>query len=339
MTYRTLRTPTNLLLVHINFSDLLLSVFGFSFHFASCVSRQWIWNEAGCVFVGFCKNVFGNVSIGTVAVIAYERYIRVEHNKVIEFSWSRKAISFIWIYSLAWSLAPILGLNRYTLELHGLDCSLDYTLEDSSQVFSILLVFLASLVAPVSIMTYCYGYILYCIRMLRRLQDYQSGCAQKLQDYEIKVAKMFALMILTFLIFSIPSYIMPLLVICGNKDFRTPTVATVFSILAKLNTAINPLIYILTSKKFRQGLLKFFCFWYWRMRTTGRKKFVGASVKMCNTCSRPRRRVMFSSSSVSSIVATGETDTVESIGKTQNSYGTKVKIIYVRPLEQPDVLN
>ncbi|XP_075681780.1 opsin-3 isoform X2 [Rhinoderma darwinii] len=301
--------------------------------------RGWIWNETGCVFVGFCKNIFGNVSIITVTVIAYGRYIQVACNKAIDFPWSWQAISYIWIYSLAWSSAPLLGWNRYTLELHGLDCSLDQTSEDSSQVSFVLLFFLAFLVVPVSIITYCYGYMLYSIRMLRRRQNYQS--VLKLQDYEIKVAKMCALMILPFLTFWMPSYIMSLLVMCGYEDIITPTAATVSSILAKLSTAANPFIYILTNKKFRQGFLKLFCLRCWRIRTMadGRKKLVGATVKMCNAGNRPKKRVIFSSSSVSSIVATGETDTKQSFEMTQNIYGTNVKIIYVQPLELPDVLH
>ncbi|XP_073408521.1 LOW QUALITY PROTEIN: opsin-3-like [Dendrobates tinctorius] len=245
--FRPLRTPTNLLLVHINFSDLLLSIFGFSFHFASCVSRQWIWNEAGCVFVGFCKNLFGNVSIGTVTVLAYGRYIQVAWNKVIDFPWSCKAISCVWIYSVAWSSAPLLGWNRYTLELHGLDCSLEQISEDSRWVF---FGFLAFLVAPVSIMAFCYGHILYSIRMLRRLRGHESGCDRKLQEYEIKVAAMCTLVIMAFIILLwIPSYILSLIVVCGYKDLMTPIGAIVSSLLSKPSPAVNPLIYILTSIK------------------------------------------------------------------------------------------
>ncbi|XP_056419817.1 opsin-3 [Hyla sarda] len=335
--FRTLRTPTNLLLVHVNFSDLLLCIFGFSFHFASCVSREWIWNEAGCVFVGFCKNVFGNVSIVTITVIAYGRYLQVACNKVIDFPWSWQAIAYIWIYSLAWSSAPLLGWNRYTLELHGLDCSLDQTSQYSSQVYFVLLSFLAFLVAPVSTMAYCYGYILYSIRMLQRQQNYQTGRVLKLQYYEMKVATMCTLMILAFLMFWTPSYIMSLLMLCGYKDIITPTIAVISSVLTKLSTATNPLIYILTSMKFRKGLQKLFCFRCWTIQTKGRKKRVGAKVKIFNACNRPKR-VIFSSSSVSFIETTNETDTQQSVEKTKDIYGTNVKIIYVKPLQVPDVL-
>lgn len=43
----------------------------------------------------------------TLTVLAYERYIRVVHAKVIDFSWSWRAITYIWLYSLAWTGAPL----------------------------------------------------------------------------------------------------------------------------------------------------------------------------------------------------------------------------------------
>lgn len=109
------------------------------------------------------------MSVVTITVIAYVRYIQVSCKKVPDFPWSWQAISYIWIYSLAWSSAPLLGWNRYTLELHGLDCALDPTLHVSSHVSFVLLFFLSFLVAPVSIMAFCYGYILYLIRMVSRI--------------------------------------------------------------------------------------------------------------------------------------------------------------------------
>lgn len=57
--FRRLRTPTNLLLVNISLSDLLVSVVGINFTFVSCVKRGWIWSEATCVWDGFSNSLFG----------------------------------------------------------------------------------------------------------------------------------------------------------------------------------------------------------------------------------------------------------------------------------------
>lgn len=102
----------------------------------------------------------------TLTVLAYERYIRVVHAKVIDFSWSWRAITYIWLYSLAWTGAPLLGWNRYTLEIHGLGCSMDWKSKDPNDSSFVLLFFLGCLVAPVVIMAYCYGHILYAVRMV-----------------------------------------------------------------------------------------------------------------------------------------------------------------------------
>ncbi|ETE69473.1 Opsin-3, partial [Ophiophagus hannah] len=121
--FKRLRTPTNLFLVNIGLSDLLVSFFGVSFTFLSCLRNGWAWDEAGCMWDGFSNSLFGIVSLMTLTVLAYERYIRVVHARVIDFSWSWRAITYIWLYSLAWTGAPLLGWNHYTLELHGLGCS------------------------------------------------------------------------------------------------------------------------------------------------------------------------------------------------------------------------
>ncbi|XP_075060908.1 opsin-3 [Mixophyes fleayi] len=332
---KTLWTPVNLLLVNISFSDILLSLFAVSFTFASCVTRQWIWGEAGCVCVGFCKNLLGSVSVFTLTVVAYERYVRVVYGKVIDFLWSWQAIIYVWLYSLAWSAAPLIGWNKYILELHGLDCSLDRISKDPNKSSYILLFFLTNLVIPVGIMTYCYGYILYSIRRLGRLQNLQTSHALKIVDCEIKVSQMCFLMMFAFLMCWMPYPVVSLLVMCGYGNMITPTVAIVPSFLATFSTAINPVIYILMSKKFRQGLLKLFCFKCLRIQAMAvnlRKKTAGATVKVWKDGNRWKKRVAFSSSDLSSIIMTGETDTKQSVNDTQNINGMNVKVIYVQPL-------
>lgn len=108
----------------------------------------------------------GIVSIMTLAALAYERYIRVVHAQVVDFPWVWKAIGHIWLYSLAWTGAPLLGWNRYTLEIHQLGCSLDWASKDPNDASFILFFLLACFFVPVGIMIYCYGNILYTVQMV-----------------------------------------------------------------------------------------------------------------------------------------------------------------------------
>lgn len=108
----------------------------------------------------------GIVSITTLTVLAYERYIRVVHARVINFSWAWRALTYIWLYSLAWSGAPLLGWNRYILDIHGLGCAVDWKSKDANDSTFVLFLFLGCLVVPMGVIAHCYGHILYSIRMV-----------------------------------------------------------------------------------------------------------------------------------------------------------------------------
>lgn len=57
--YRTLRTPMNLLLVSISFSDLLVCVLGTPFSFAASTQGRWLIGRVGCVWYGFVNSCLG----------------------------------------------------------------------------------------------------------------------------------------------------------------------------------------------------------------------------------------------------------------------------------------
>uniref|UniRef100_A0A2K6LBK0 Opsin 3 n=1 Tax=Rhinopithecus bieti TaxID=61621 RepID=A0A2K6LBK0_RHIBE len=56
--FQRLRTPTHLLLVNISLSDLLVSLFGVTFTFVSCLRNGWVWDTVGCVWDGFSGSLF-----------------------------------------------------------------------------------------------------------------------------------------------------------------------------------------------------------------------------------------------------------------------------------------
>ncbi|XP_072123135.1 opsin-3 isoform X2 [Mobula birostris] len=118
--FQRLRSPSNLFLVNISISDLLLSIFGVFFTLISCVKERWIWDNGACVWDGFSNSLFGISSIISLTVLAYERYLRMVNATAIDFSWAWRAITYIWLYSLVWSGAPLIGWNRYTLELRNI---------------------------------------------------------------------------------------------------------------------------------------------------------------------------------------------------------------------------
>ncbi|XP_059373059.1 opsin-3-like isoform X1 [Carassius carassius] len=335
--FKRLRTPTNLLIVNISVSDLLVSVTGVNFTFVSCVKRRWIFNSATCVWDGFSNSLFGIVSIMTLSGLAYERYIRVVHAKVIDFPWAWRAITHIWLYSLAWTGAPLLGWNRYTLEVHQLGCSLDWASKDPNDASFILFFLLGCFFVPVGVMAYCYGNILYTVKMLRSIQDLQTVQTIKILRYEKKVAAMFLMMITCFLVCWTPYAVVSMLEAFGRKSFISPTFAIIPSLFAKSSTAYNPVIYAFMSRKFRRCMLQMLC---------SRLASVQHSIKdhplariehpirpivmSQSRPDRPKKRVTFSSSSIVFIIASNDTHHLDITSKCNDE--PDINVIQVRPL-------
>ncbi|XP_061766829.1 opsin-3 [Nerophis ophidion] len=336
--FKRLRTPTNLLLVNISLSDLLVSVIGINFTFVSCVKGEWIWSHITCVWDGFTNSLFGIISIMTLAALAYERYIRVVHAQVVDFHWAWRAIAHIWVYSLVWTGAPLLGWNRYTLEIHQLGCSLDWASKDANDASFILLFLLACFFVPVGIMIYCYGNILYTVKMLRSLQDLQTVQIIKILRYEKKVAAMFLLMISCFLVCWTPYAVVSMMEAFGRRSMVSPTLAIIPSFFAKSSTAYNPLIYVLMSRKFRHCLLQLLCSRLsWLQRSFKERPLAPAQgpirpIVVSNSCgsrNRPKKRVTFNTSSIVFIITSDDLHRFDVTSKTAES---SVNVIQVKPL-------
>ncbi|XP_012672463.1 opsin-3 [Clupea harengus] len=334
--FKRLRTPTNLLLVNISISDLLMCVIGINFTFVSCIKRRWIWNSATCVWDGFSNSLFGIVSIMTLSALAYERYIRVVHAKVVDFPWAWRAITHIWLYSIAWTGAPLLGWNRYTLEIHKLGCSLDWASKDPNDASFILLFLLGCFFVPVGIIAYCYGNILYTVHMLRSIQDLQTVQIIKILRYEKKVAVMFLLMISCFLVCWTPYAVVSMMEAFSRKGVVSPTLAIIPSFFAKSSTAYNPVIYIFMSRKFRRCLLQLLCSRLVRLQHVIKERPLASEERPIRPIvvsrsrpDRPKKRVTFSSSSIVFIIAN---DTHPLDVQARCNSNPEVNVIQVRPL-------
>ncbi|XP_048865208.1 opsin-3 isoform X2 [Brienomyrus brachyistius] len=334
--FKRLRTPTNLLLVNISISDLLVSLFGINFTFASCIKGGWVWNSPTCIWDGFSNSLFGVVSIMSLSTLAYERYIRVVHAKVVDFPWAWRAITQIWLYSLAWTGVPLFGWNQYVLETHQLGCSLDWSSKDPNDSSYIIFFLLACFFVPIGIMAYCYGNILYTVRMLQSIQDLQTAQVIKVLCYEKKVTAMFLLMISCFLVCWTPYAVVSMLEAFGKKKVITPSLSVIPSFLAKSSTMYNFLIYITMSRKFRRCLLQLLCSRLLRLQQSIKERPlpqvdqpIRPIVVSHRVSDRPKKRVTFSSSSIVFIITSNDTQQLDVSPRGDMS---EVNVIQVRPL-------
>ncbi|XP_019902753.1 opsin-3 isoform X2 [Esox lucius] len=272
----------------------------------------------------------------SLSALAYERYIRVVHAQVVDIPWAWRCIVHIWLYSLAWTGAPLLGWNRYTLEIHRLGCSLDWTSQEPTDASFILLFFLGCFFVPVGIMIYSYGNILYTVRMLRSIQDLQTVQIVKILRYEKKVAVMFLLMICCFLVCWTPYAVVSMIEAFGRKRVVTPAIAIIPSFFAKSSTAYNPLIYIFMSRKFRRCFLQLLCSRLSWIQNRIKDRPLAHNVERPirpivmshqGGMDRPKKKVTFSSSSIVFIIARNDVPYLDNNSKsgTISSEGIRVQ--------------
>ncbi|KAM6948742.1 pinopsin-like [Aplochiton taeniatus] len=250
--YKTLRSPINMLLINISVSDLLVCVVGTPFSFAASTQGRWLIGTSGCVWYGFANSLLGIVSLISLAVLSYERYSTMIGPTEVDATNYRKVcqgICLSWLYSLAWTLPPLLGWSRYGPEGPGTTCSVDWTGKTANNVSYIVCLFISCLLVPFMVILYCYGKLLHAIKQVSGINA--SMCRRR----EQRVLFMVVIMVVCYLLCWLPYGVMALLATFGPPGLVTPEASIVPSVLAKTSTVVNPIIYIFMNKQFYR------CFW------------------------------------------------------------------------------
>nr|XP_040023686.1 teleost multiple tissue opsin b [Gasterosteus aculeatus aculeatus] len=245
--YRALRTPMNLLLVSISASDLLVSMVGTPFSFAASTQGRWLIGRAGCVWYGFVNACLGIVSLISLAVLSFERYSTMVKPTVADGRDFRPAlggIAFSWLYSVAWTVPPLLGWSEYGPEGPGTTCSVDWKTQTANNISYIVCLFVFCLVLPFCVILYSYSRLLQAIRQVSVVSSVVT------RHREQRVLAMVVVMVACYLVCWLPYGVAALLATFGPRDLLSPEASITPSLLAKFSTVVNPFIYIFMNKQF-----------------------------------------------------------------------------------------
>ncbi|KAK1167876.1 opsin-3-like [Acipenser oxyrinchus oxyrinchus] len=254
--FKTLRTPVNMFLLNISVSDMLVCLFGTTLSFASSIYGRWLGGKNGCMWYGFINSCFGIVSLISLTVLSYERYstLTVCNKRAPDFQRPLIAVGGSWLYSLVWTVPPLLGWSSYGPEGAGTSCSVSWTSKSHESVSYIICLFIFCLAVPVLVMGYCYGWLLYTVKRVGKVRR----TAARRREYHILF--MVITTVVCYLLCWTPYGVVAMMATFGKPGIVTSTASVVPSILAKSSTALNPVIYILMNKQFyRCFLILFHC--------------------------------------------------------------------------------
>ena len=215
------------------------------------------------------------MSINTLTAISLERLIVIAWSRLQppfnrSQPWKITAISLsIWIYSGLWAMQPLVGWGAYILEGSRTSCTFDFfTRSASNRAFVI------------SIFVFCFGiqlciisvsYLMIFIKVFRHEREalyYSEGnrmvCIRahtkiKSAKVQVKIAKVVLLIVTVFCVSWVPYAVVALIGMFGDASVITRLTSAIPGTLAKLSTAVNPIIYALIHPKFKNKLRYCIC--------------------------------------------------------------------------------
>nr|XP_015195760.1 PREDICTED: melanopsin-like [Lepisosteus oculatus] len=261
---KKLRTPPNYFIMNLAISDFLMSISQSPIFFVNCLNKEWVFGELGCKLYAFCGALFGITSMITLLAISIDRYLVIT-KPLQSIQWTSKrrtslVILLVWLYSLAWSLAPLVGWSSYIPEGLMTSCTWDYvTATPSNRSYTLMLCCFVFFI-PLLIISYCYVFMFIAIRSTSRdveklrTHTKKSALIQQSVRNEWKLAKIAFVVIIVFVLSWSPYACVTLIAWAGYANILNPYSKAVPAVIAKASAIYNPLIYAIIHSKYRRTL-------------------------------------------------------------------------------------
>lgn len=193
--------------------------------------------------------------MATITGMAVERFFTIWYPFEMKCFFTTRnsliASGFIWIYSLAFSLPPLLHIwNKYVPEGYLTSCSFDYLSKDATSQMFVAAFFIAAYVFPLFIIIASYVLIVYKVKksgsqfeeqgMKRRYESRNSRAKEKVEFRLVKCAlSLIGLWTLAWTPYAIVSFIG--LVTDGSS--LTPEISMFPALFAKCASFVDPYVY------------------------------------------------------------------------------------------------
>ncbi|CAH0722549.1 unnamed protein product, partial [Brenthis ino] len=264
-TTKTLKTPSNILVVNLAFSDFLMMAMMAPPMVINCYNETWVFGPLACQLYACAGSLYGCVSIWTMTMIAFDRYnviVKGIAAKPMTINGAILRVFGIWLFSLAWTVAPLFGWGRYVPEGNMTACGTDYFDKSWSNRTYIMLYSVACYYLPLFLIIYSYFFIVQAVaaheKAMREQAKKMNVASLRSSDQantsaECKLAKV-ALMTISLWFMAWTPY----LVINYAGIFETMTISPLVtiwgSVFAKANAVYNPIVYGISHPKYRAAL-------------------------------------------------------------------------------------
>ncbi|XP_013385199.1 high-affinity lysophosphatidic acid receptor [Lingula anatina] len=268
----SMRSAINLLLANLAFSNILLSVFCMPFSILQLFTYHVPEKYYIYLTIGFLQTLWVSESMSVLFAISIDRYMIIVRRKDHLNPYRAKVIiTFTWCYSLIISFPPLVGFGRYIF--HETDYCTSVEIYDAKDIFYTFLLNLLVFIVPTFIMAYAYFRIVRAVRQnLARIQSQPNHSCDSMASrgsphvtqfgsttinkisvdvsFKTRAFKTILVLYVVFVICWIPYSISNIIWHFIPKELHA---GSIILWIAYFNCALNPVIYCLRIKKFREA--------------------------------------------------------------------------------------
>lgn len=266
-TTKALRTPSNMLVMNLAFSDFFMLFTMAPPLIANCFYETWAFGALMCDIYAMLGSVWGCASIWSMTLIAFDRYnviVKGLSGKPLTINKVCLEILFIWAFALLWTILPMVGWGRYVPEGNLTACGTDYLSKDWVSRSYILVYAVFVYFLPLLTIIYSYYHILNTVfaheksmREQAKKMNVASLRSSEGNDVrtEFKLAKI-ALVTISLWFVAWTPYLVINFAGVFEMNNLTPLATIWGSVFAKANCVYNPIVYGISHPKYREALAK-----------------------------------------------------------------------------------
>lgn len=257
---RSLRTSSNRLILSIAAGDWSHSLLAYPLGIVSNTLQSGRMDGLNCTWYAFITCFLSFSVILHHAAFSIERAITINycHVWIAMKGKLNLVIGGLWAFALLWSLCPLFGWSAYVPEGAGIFCSIRWQSSDQLDKVFVVCIFVFFFFIPIVAMVTAYSSI---YRSMKKLTQNANAIWGKRADptaeaiqAERKTARMAFIMSICFVFAWTPYAVVSIYTIIIAPRDISPLVATIPSMFAKTSVCLNPIIYFLLYKKFRDSI-------------------------------------------------------------------------------------
>ena len=253
---KELRNVTSIFIVNLSISDIAVAVLCMPFSIVTAFTDKWIFGKEFCKVNGFLNVFFLLNSILTLTAISIQKYFAIVMplRESVTTKRAIQAIVWTWCQSLITALTPVMGWNSYIHIPGRMQCSAKVPIT-ASETINCFFIIVTGFVIPLGVMHFAYFSIFINVRKhTRRLRKHvvSDQALKSEKNVTITLVIILSLFLLCWAPFSV------LVTFASVK--KSEVLPEYFHIVAYwmgfFSSAVNPIVFALRTKTFRNGYLE-----------------------------------------------------------------------------------